>query len=81
MRSANALLCLPKGAGIMPSGTTAIALLIDSLPSPSPDQCYHSAASGLDHFVAAEIKGQQIRAEAKSSSCLSVMSVSLTRRC
>lgn len=42
-------------------GTLLTALLIDSLPSPLPDQCYHSAASTLDHFAEAEIKAQSLK--------------------
>jgi hypothetical protein len=74
MRSANALLCLPRRNGVLPAGTPAAALLIDALPAPPPDQCHHATASALDHFAAAELRSQEINQTAVSSTSVSVSS-------
>ena len=51
----------PKGNHSLPIGSLVTALLIDSLPSPLPSQCYHSSAAELDHFTEAEIKAQLLK--------------------
>lgn len=60
MRTANALLCLPRGEGLLPIGSVVSALLVGDIPPPSADECHHSAASGLDVYAEAEKKAQEI---------------------
>ncbi|CAM9546958.1 unnamed protein product [Heterosigma akashiwo] len=45
MKSANALLCIPRGAGVLPRGHAVAALLIGELPSPAPADCFHRKAA------------------------------------
>lgn len=42
MKSANALLCVPRGDGELPAGHQLPAILIGDLPSPSAADCYHA---------------------------------------
>lgn len=41
MKSANALLCVPRGDGELPAGHILPALLIGNIPPPSPAGCFH----------------------------------------
>ena len=42
MKSANALLCVPRGDGELPAGQQLPAILIADLPPPSAVDCYHA---------------------------------------
>ena len=42
MKSANALLCVPRGDGELPAGQLLPAILIADLPPPSAVGCYHA---------------------------------------
>eukprot|EP00638_Chattonella_subsalsa_P007564 CAMPEP_0117748530 /NCGR_PEP_ID=MMETSP0947-20121206/9190_1 /TAXON_ID=44440 /ORGANISM="Chattonella subsalsa, Strain CCMP2191" /LENGTH=667 /DNA_ID=CAMNT_0005566249 /DNA_START=111 /DNA_END=2114 /DNA_ORIENTATION=+ len=45
MKSANALLCIPQGTGILGPGTHVAALMIGDLPPPDPENCFHRKAA------------------------------------
>lgn len=42
MKSANALLCVPRGEGELAAGQQLPAILIADLPPPSSAECYHA---------------------------------------
>lgn len=42
MKSANALLCVPRGDGELAAGQQLPAILIADIPPPSAAECYHA---------------------------------------
>ena len=52
MKSANALLCVPRGDGELPAGQLLPAILIADLPPPSAVGCYHAKVENEDTYAA-----------------------------
>jgi gephyrin len=61
MRSANGLMLLPRGDGMLPVGSVMTVLLTGDLPPPPASDCIHPTAAGLDSFNQAAVVGAALK--------------------
>eukprot|EP01038_Epipyxis_sp_PR26KG_P013753 gene13753-18445_t len=70
MKSANALLFLPQGPGVIKAGTDVVALLTRSLPSANYKQSVHYSAASLDFISSDNINNNKTGFQYQSFSTL-----------